>query len=461
VTLTEKIVKDWFVLEAGSVDRYQKVYFACFVLSTVICFSPLKGLAYVTPYICLGLMLTLNSSFERMLSKIFVVLLLVLGSCVMYYTMYTDFVLARFCLGLITFSAVIPLVFFEPRRLNNQELLNRMFAFAKLVLVIQATIGIVQAIYGATQTGSFDASNGDYVEGTIDLPLESSRSFSNPIYAVNMVLLATTFFLSKANGSNSLTLFTLVSASVILASVVHLLLFLALALILAFALKKLVGRHHPRPTINRKPIVTRVIFGLLVFGVLALLIGGNLSNIWQMMELQLNLALPKAIITADALSLMPHERPMMLLFGLGPGQFCSRAGVIATGEYLRGFTAFKTNDPDMFLKYLRPLLDMVLMDERTAGGSSIWPWYSWLTVYTELGVLAVLLILLALFCVVASATKRLSRPIPLSHYALAVLVGTLVIAFLGIQENYWEIPQAILPGILLLQVVYGRMKYGV
>jgi hypothetical protein len=439
-------------------DSYQKTYLLCFVVATVVCFSPLKGLAYVVPYACLLMMLIGGGTFDRLFARVLIVAAAVLACFVLYYALYDDFVPARFFLSLITYSAVVPMVFYEPRRLSNPELVGRMLAFAKIVLIIEGTLGIVQALYGATQTGHFDADNGDYVEGTIHLPLDSSRSFSNPMYALNMTLLGIGVFFNGGNARRSPMIFIVVLAAIVLASVVHVLIFLALALLLASFVARMFAHAAPRQEKRKVKVLWRLAT-LLIVAAFASLIAGNLSKIGDVMELQLSLTFPKAVITADALSDMPQERPSMLLLGLGPGQFCSRAGVIATGEYLQGASLFRTDDPYMFAKYLRPLLDLVLLDERSAGGSSVWPWYSWLTIYAELGVIVTALILSAIIWLVVSTVRILRQSRGSARSVLGVLVGTLLIAFLGIQENYWEIPQAIFPGILLLQAMYARARY--
>lgn len=447
-------------MKLESIDSYQRTYFLCFVVATVICFSPLKGLAYVAPYVCLLVMITMSGAVEQMVTRTVIGGAIALGCFILYYALYADFVPGRFFLSLITYSAIIPLLFFEPRRLNNPELLDRMLAFTKIVLVVEGSVGIIQALYGMTQTGGFDADNGDYVEGTIDLALESSRSFSNPMYAVNMTLLGIGFFLHGAKARKSLAMFLVVLASIVLASVVHVLIFLVLALVATLLVRRVVAGAARREMTKQPRRGIKRLAMLAVVYAFATLIAGNLSKIGEIIELQFGLTLPKAVITADAVLTMPRERPLMLLLGLGPGQFCSRAGVIATGEYIKDAAVFETEDPYMFAKYLRPLLDLVLLDGGTAGGSSVWPWYSWLTVYTELGVISCLLILLAFGAVIVSVAGSLRQPLSLPQYALPVMAGTLLIAFLGVQENYWEIPQAILPGILLLQVMYARAKYG-
>src|SRR5690606_13693093 len=103
--------------------------------------------------------------------------------------------------------------------------------------VIQAALGIVQALYGASLSGSFDIANGDYVEGTIHPWLPSGRSFSNPMFAANMavMLLALAPYIMKRRRRYFFP-FLLGSMALILASVVHVLLFLAAAFALIMTL---------------------------------------------------------------------------------------------------------------------------------------------------------------------------------------------------------------------------------
>jgi hypothetical protein len=159
---------------------------------------------------------------------------------------------------------------------------------------------------------------------------------------------------------------------------------------------------------------------------------------------------------------MPDEYPLQPIVGLGPGQFSSRAGLIGTGLYFGGPV------------YARPLpflpqgmsrafedytLDLwVTHAERTArgfgGGSTNQPFLSWLSVYVEWGALA----LGAAFALTAFLLLRVRlKTTRYVHRILAASFGTglLLILFLGAQENYWEVPQAILIGLMTLKVQYA------
>ena len=41
-----------------------------------------------------------------------------------------------------------------------------------------------------------------------------------------------------------------------------------------------------------------------------------------------------------------------------------------------------------------------------------------------------------------------------------LVAGILFLALIGLQETYWEVPQAILIGLLLLKAMYARLMYG-
>jgi hypothetical protein len=45
--------------------------------------------------------------------------------------------------------------------------------------------------------------------------------------------------------------------------------------------------------------------------------------------------------------------------------------------------------------------------------------------------------------------------------AAATGTGIVLLALLGVQENYWETPQAILIGAILLKAMYAQLVYGV
>ena len=97
--------------------------------------------------------------------------------------------------------------------------------------------------------------------------------------------------------------------------------------------------------------------------------------------------------------------------------------------------------------------------EESFIGSSQQPFFSYLSVYTELGITAIV----ALVVFVMKLLRRVQRAArdrpQVRVQALVVTSGSIFLLLLGLQENYWEMPQAILVGVLLLKVVYANVMY--
>jgi hypothetical protein len=162
-----------------------------------------------------------------------------------------------------------------------------------------------------------------------------------------------------------------------------------------------------------------------------------------------------------ALTEMPREYPAMPFIGLGLGQFSSRAALISTGLYFGGITNPRTLP---FLKdqrsqvFMEDFLDLWVDSVEQNQGSTTVPWFSWMSVYTELGAPALVLI----FAYVWILLRRMKlRAHTGSTRWLATAAGAALVLFviMGFQENYWEIPQAILIGMMLIQVSYANVVY--
>ena len=147
----------------------------------------------------------------------------------------------------------------------------------------------------------------------------------------------------------------------------------------------------------------------------------------------------------------------MLPFGLGPGQFSSRAALIVTGQYFGG------NNPvalPLIPVQMSEPMDEYFWDDFVAArsnrhyGSTHQPAFSWLSVFVEMGVVVTLLIAFFIFFLLARI-RHYVRTYRDAILAMALSMGILFVCFLGIQENYWEIPQAIFPGLLILKAMLG------
>ena len=110
--------------------------------------------------------------------------------------------------------------------------------------------------------------------------------------------------------------------------------------------------------------------------------------------------------------------------------------------------AFEDNTLDLWLAIAKLSLRGVSV------GSTHKPFLSWLSVYVEGGVL----VFIAIFCLVLYLLLQVRLVVhsyPQRILASSLGTGMVLILLLGLQENYWEIPQAILVGLLILKVQYA------
>jgi hypothetical protein len=432
-------------------------YYEAFVLALVMCLSPFKALAYAAPFLAGSWFLYRSRSLSgrRRARR---VLASALGLVVTYWLFRAHYSMAAGLLAIVTYGTFFLLVIIPTESLASKDLLDRMTGLVGKVLIVEAIVGIAQALVSASRSGGFDLSNGDAVQGTIHLSFISDGSFSNPIYAANMtffLLALAPYLMSKKR--RVFWPILLGTVALILASVIHMILFAAVGLMFALLL------FHPSlpRKMNKFQLVSAVVLGpVLAIAVLS----DNLRNITYQAGLFAGGDLPKAVMVYRALYEMPHDYPAMPLVGLGPGQFSSRASLISTGRYFGGLDDPKT--VPLIRENVSPALDEYLADlwvdasdvQAYGGSSSAKPFFSWMSVYTELGAPA----LVGVFVYALLLLRRMKVSAQSSEQKwLAVCSGAGVcfLLLVGFQENYWEVPQALLTGLMLVQVMYANIVY--
>ena len=437
-------------------NRYQRAYFGAFVLATVICWSPLNLLAYFAPALVLGWFLFMTDSGQT--ARRLLYWLSVWGVVATWSGLGSSTFVATGALAtLFTYSAFAVVVAIPSSLVAGSELYSRMARVTGWVVLGEALLGFVQALYGYRQTGSFDLANGDYVEGTIHPQLAPELSLSNPMFAVNIAFMLIALFPRAAARKRELLFLLSAVVVLILASVVHVLIFLAAALGAAYLLY--------RPRVGRWPVAIGAALGMFTIGWLAWsLLRTNLGHLPVFAQLMLAGEYPRAVVVERVVTEAPREYPFMPLVGLGAGQFGSRAGLIATGMYFGGplnprpLPLVPTGMSEPFRTYA--LDQWLAAASNPAFGSTHQPFFSWLSVYTEFGVVVfcglLLFVMAALVRVKVAARQDRCR-----LQAMALGAGVIFLFLLGLQENYWEVPQAILLGLMFLKVLYANLVHGI
>jgi hypothetical protein len=422
-------------------NQYHKAYLVAFILSLLLVWSPSNALAYLAPILAIIIFVFISRSDTTIRNLI--IWFLVWGVIISFYILLSsDFVVHSALLSVLTYSSFLVVVAIPKRFIASLDLLDRMLKWARLIVVIEALVGITQGLYGFTRTGSFDIANGDFVEGTIHPALASELSLSNPMFAINMALLLVAVLPDLILRRKGYVAVLLGGISLIMASVLHVLIILATAGFLSILFF--------RPISMRRRMTYLVGTSLMIAMILAFFaLRRNFSTADGFARRLLSGESYRSIAIQRAVAEMPREHPLLPLVGLGPGQFSSRAGLIGTGLYFGGplfprplpfvpqgmSQAFEDNTLDLWLKFA----------ESKGGGSTNLPFLSWLSVYVEWGVF----MLLAVFFIVLIHLVRVRsvvRSYPQRVVAASFGTGLLFLLLLGMQENYWEVPQAILVG---------------
>ncbi|MGC8952731.1 hypothetical protein [Chloroflexus sp.] len=357
----------------------------------------------------------------------------------------------------MTWSGLMILMIFPYNKSIQYDVLcKKLSFFAWILLLIESILAIVQFLYGFIRSGSADLGVGDIVEGTFHPDLEPDLSFSNPMFSIGISLLL--IFLWKDVRKRNLLAYVIYfigATSLVLASTLHVIVILGVTLFIS-AMTILVKINLRRLTIqySKGIYIIAVLISTTSFTLLSLQ-PLNTQNLLSGHYLSRDT--PRTAIIAVILRDLPEEYSFFPLFGLGPGQFASRAGLISTGLYFGGQWTknFSEITTQAQIKYLLPL--KIEQSENPAFGrsSTAAPHSSWIAVLSEWGYLGVMVAILLLL-IILNKVNRAVHSSPTERFILTW--GILFFFFLGWGEVYWEIPQAWFPGLVLLKLMYFECK---
>ena len=444
---------------------YQKTFFYGFIFASLVSFSPLKIFSYFSPIIIILSMFLFTEDKIR-IAKLFLVVLITFILLLLFNLIIQEnFIIQNYILAFLTYSTIYSIIFLDSKKLSNLFLLERILSFILPLFTVEGIIGLMQAINGFFHTGGFGKANGDFVEGTIHIGILPELAFSNVMFAVNMIFMGLCLLILfyVFNKKVRLRLFIGLFA-IVLASVVHAILLFTAAILFSFILIK--PKFELQDTGNNiKPVGKKFVLTLLIFGIFSAVyfIGNNISQLGNIVS---NIFLgnyPRAIVTLNVIYDIPKKESLVPIVGLGLGQFSSRASLIGSGLYLGGINHPRSAP---FLKNeINPIANnfVVYLMVHTANiewmGSSQQPYYSLLSVYSETGITGILCLFFFIFKILSKVKKNSKENEKKRFLSFIFFTGVIFIVSLGIQENYYEIPQAILIGVLLLKVIYSVIVY--
>lgn len=437
--------------------RLQRAYYTGFVTCAVACLTPFKLLSYALPLLFVAWIVT-TAGTVAMRNRLVILATIAIAMGVFYELISDELLVTNYLLALVTYSAVLPALVVGSRGLASPELFAKQARFALGLLAVEGLVGTVQAIHGAIETGSLGGANGDYVAGTIHPYLTAELAFSNPVFAVNLAVMILVCLAVPQLARRRVVALTLGGIALVLASVIHVLVFLVVAV--AFALITTRRTRHAPLRPGRLAVVMLLLAGLGYYA-----LSDNLAGISRVGAQAVDLEaidIPRAILLSRVFTELPDDAPAQPYVGLGLGQFSSRASLIASGLYLGGpdsprpVPLLSPQATRLASSYCFSLL-VAYKESDLVIGSTEQPFFSMLSIYTELGVAGLALVLGTLFVIVRRVQRRVRERPELYSRGVAFVAAVGFFTLIGLQDNYWEAPQALLIGILMLQVLYATI----
>jgi hypothetical protein len=444
-------------MEVDFSRRYQNQYYYVFLISVLLCWSPLKALVNILPFIIVGMLVfifrdnrfgTLNTP---LLNRLIIYISAVLFVFLLYAIIYpNDFVLTNAIFSLITYSATLVIFCIPSKGLESKLLLKRIGKTLVVLFVIESIYGIMQSFYGVYKAGVFERTNGDLVEGTIHPALVSELSFSNPLYTVNMISGAIMIFFLARYFSNSKWIWVILifSLAIILASVLHLLLFGVFSVI-AYKLYFSNLGAFLKP---KRLFVGSVLLGVFVFALIKLL-GQNLTEFQGYYEAFKLYRPAKLVVLENFFVVVRSANIEQFVAGFGPGQYASKANLMLNSSYYSDnffIESVARNEASIYF------LTIVEGLPKVGQSAVVKPFFSMFSVLTEFGILGFSILLFLFLKFIASVNSLKYKDV---HLAGLIICLAYFLFFLGFLEYYWETPQAILIPILVIKPVYALLKY--
>lgn len=442
-----------------TLNKKQNRFIKLYIFALIICFSPSKALGALVPLIFIaGMLFYVGYRPNQHLLRYTIFFLLYNIGGILYYLLYDEFSFGNLYLFLISGSSLLILLY-DFRGLVTDQVIYRLTKYSLIIIVFEAIYGISQGITNALMKGTLDSDTGDYVRGTIEpYFFQFAGSGSNQMFALLVSTLLLFIFMTKRYDQKSSTtnslLLGMILFSWIMASVMHSIIFLILAVFFAFIFKVFFGIKLKRLFIISRRWRMFIILFIVIFmtGILiSLLQPKNLNNLDNYATQTLNISTEsdsgKAIATYYSIFHLPHDEALQPFIGLGLGQYSSRAALIRSGKYLGSGAIF----PVYVNKYTDTYIISLLFRERSySGGSTYFPFYSWLSLYGETGWLGVFFAIGLLFVIAIKIIRHESVVFPYMQIGLLILI--IYVALLGFQDNYWEWAQAIFPAFLILRL---------
>ena len=371
-------------------ERLSRAFYESFLITLAICLLPSKAIGFVVPFVSLLWFLLRSKSGSSFRVAFFISV--AWGLLIAFYYWFNkllgvEYIFSNGLLSFITYSSL--LAFAYPSVISSKEYSFEKYAQLMIgIIFIEGCFGIMQRVLAPFFIGA-NKSAGDVVEGTIN-PLSfihGHSGFSNQFFVINMLCFMTFCFPMLLRKKQYLVPFFIGFIAVVLASVGHVFISFILAVVVTFII-------FEGPTLLVKP---KLLFAFVFILVSMLSVFATLDEtVYKSTDRQFNMFIggetPKSKAMIKVFTKLGEQQPNMHIIGVGPGNYSSRAGIIASGTYgplsnlFTGIPFLNIGISENFRQYVLDDWKYVSTNLDAFGNSTMYrPFFSLLSVYTEFG----------------------------------------------------------------------------
>lgn len=418
-----------------------KALYRAFLVCLIVVSLPIKNAAYVAPALYLAV-LWLHGEYQ-VLRRVFIICTAVL--LISSFAVLWDHLAGRtvnfpgLLLGLMTYAAMFVVLCETFGRTIDEAEYGKYAKICVWFILVQSAIGLFQ--YAATR-------NSDAVCGTFGLldGFKPSVTIAQ-VYFTFTILGMILFIVPVANNWPARLAIVAGALTCVVAQSGHQLIFFVIALVVCG-----LARLSHFGTVLRSVAAAALLSWLILELAPDTL---TLARDWYTKVTDSDDS-PKRLVYEGALSIL--QDPKNLLIGTGLGQYCSRAALIASDEYLYvKLPGFLTGKSDYFDAYVDP--GVVLFFQIGEGSAISKPYMSLLSVPVEFGLLLTVGLLAVICrCVIWCARVMSGHGDEVRWIGFSMMVGILFFVLCCFIENYAEFSQAIFLPFILYVVAGSRVR---
>ncbi|CCH53516.1 hypothetical protein BN8_02616 [Fibrisoma limi BUZ 3] len=442
-------------------DSYSKMIYEVFILSLILTWLPFKAFAYAAPYILVLYTFIVYNYYNLTLNLIKCILACTIFIGINFF-LREDFIFSNGILAIITYGSFL-FLFAMPNRKLSLTYEYKIYKILRIVVIFQSVFGIIQFLIAYVKFGSYSVDMGDFIQGTIvplSFNLEGDRGIGNAYFVIN-ILIMMLFIMTDPNKTKKTYGVVLIgSIAAVLAGVHHALVSLFLAFLISLVIIDL--KKAIKYSFVIIPVVAITLTAFYLLNPNNVYLYSHYFNLYSTGESFKTIAMKMAFVD------LYEDHFDISLIGTGPGQFSSRAGLIASGTYLGGLDEnrtipfFSIEKSSYFKNYAFEVYYSMKTDKSTVHGAASRTFFSLMSLCIELGIILFSIVIYFIIKGLIFIRRKYEvfkslNSIQERDIAIMLSCSILFFVFISFFENYLEMIQATLSCFILMKIFYNKI----